>query len=277
MPDRTIRTTRAPRWGAAPLDLDRRLDALAGARPAKLPYKVEPQLALLVDRTPEGDAWLHEIKFDGYRLAARLERGKVSLLTRGGHDWTVKFPAVAAALMQLPVDTAYLDGEACHVREDGVTSFSGLQDDLGTGRIDRVFYFVFDLLHLDGRDLTSVPPEARKALLATLLDRAVSRTAKFPARRRSIHTWGSPILLRGKRPGNRLHRGARRGFASTWSWSGRRSQRSRLRSRGSSPCTGWRTGSLEGWPPHGVGVTQCRRYVRVGAQLGARAASSAGA
>src|SRR5260221_6739147 len=173
MPDQPLKSPRPPRRRrTAPLDLDRRLDALAGARAAKLPYKIEPQLAQLVDRAPEGDAWLHEIKFDGYRLAARLDRGKVSLLTRGGLDWTLKFPAVAAAVAMLAADTAYLDGEACHVRDDGVTSFSGLQDDLSTGRTDRVFFYAFDLLYLDGRNLTGVALEARKAELALLVERA---------------------------------------------------------------------------------------------------------
>ena len=81
---------------------------------------IEPQLCKLVEKAPTGDKWIHEIKFDGYRMAARIDRGQVQLLTRSGLDWTEKYPVTAAALAKLPVKTAYIDGELCSVRPDGV-------------------------------------------------------------------------------------------------------------------------------------------------------------
>jgi ATP-dependent DNA ligase len=74
-----------------------------------LPRWVEPQLSKLVEKAPTGPRWVHEIKFDGYRMAARIERGKVQLLTRSGLDWTAKYPATAAAFPKLPVKTAYIE------------------------------------------------------------------------------------------------------------------------------------------------------------------------
>jgi hypothetical protein len=127
--------------------------SVPGSRPGKLPDRIEPQLAQLVDSAPAGDEYLLEIKLDGYRLGARLDRGRVTLLTRKGLDWTAKFPVIASAVAKLPADAAWIDGGACHVEEDDRTSFSGLQDDLGSGRAERVWFFAFDLLHIDGADL----------------------------------------------------------------------------------------------------------------------------
>jgi ATP-dependent DNA ligase len=89
-----------------------------------LPSWVKPQLTKLVDQPPDGPEWLHEIKFDGYRMHTRLDRGTVRLLTRTGLDWTHKYPMIAAAVASLPAREAYLDGELCGVRPDGTTSFS---------------------------------------------------------------------------------------------------------------------------------------------------------
>src|SRR5829696_1872431 len=83
---------------------------------AALPIWIEPQLTQLVKEAPDGPDWLHEIKFDGYRMHARLDRGRVHLLTRKGLDWTHKYPGIAAALKTLPARQAYLDGELCGVR-----------------------------------------------------------------------------------------------------------------------------------------------------------------
>jgi bifunctional non-homologous end joining protein LigD len=124
-----------------------------------------------VDKVPEGDAWLHEIKLDGYRTAARIEGGKVRLLTRTGLDWTARFRPIAAALASLPVKTAYLDGEIAVLGPDGVTSFAALQDALSKGHSADLVYFAFDLLHLDGLDLTPLPLIERKAALKKLLGR----------------------------------------------------------------------------------------------------------
>src|SRR5712692_9790115 len=106
-----------------------------GPEQTGLPQWIRPQLTELVDAPPEGPEWLHEIKFDGYRMHARLDRGAVRLLTRTGLDWTHKYPAIAAAVASLPAREAYLDGELCGVRSDGTTSFSLIQNasDAGNG------------------------------------------------------------------------------------------------------------------------------------------------
>jgi bifunctional non-homologous end joining protein LigD len=139
---------------------------------AALPGFVEPCLATLADKAPEGARWLHEIKFDGYRIQARLEHGKVRLMTRKGLDWTVKFPTVAEAIARLPADTALMDGELVSEDKDGVSRFSLLQQDLKAGRHDRMVLYVFDLLHCDGMNLAPLPLTERKAALARLLARA---------------------------------------------------------------------------------------------------------
>src|SRR5450631_3207615 len=100
---------------------------VADSKNAAPPGWIEPQLCRLVKDAPSGDKWVHEIKLDGYRMAARIDCGKAQLLTRSGLDWTAKYPATAAALAKLPVKTAYLDGELCGVRPDGVTSFELMQ------------------------------------------------------------------------------------------------------------------------------------------------------
>jgi len=143
---------------------------LISARKAKLPDFLPPTLATLAATPPAGERWLHEIKFDGYRLEARIEAGRVRLLTRSGLDWTKKFgKAVPAALRDLPVGTAIIDGELVVETGSGASDFSALQADLSDGRDDRFIFYVFDLLHLDGYDLTRVPLEARKSLLAKLV------------------------------------------------------------------------------------------------------------
>jgi bifunctional non-homologous end joining protein LigD len=141
----------------------------AGGTKAKLSEFVPLSLATLYDQAPSGPQWLHEIKFDGYRMEARLDRGGVRLLTRKRQDWTHRFKPVAEAVAPLPAETALLDGEVVVEDERGISNFSLLQTDLKDGRTDRFAYYVFDLLHLDGRDLTAEPLNARKAALAHLL------------------------------------------------------------------------------------------------------------
>lgn len=126
----------------------------------------ELQLATLVSAPPEGPEWLHEQKFDGYRIVAELIDGRVRLLSRRFKDWTDHFPTVAAAVAALPVRRAILDGEVAAVQPDGRTSFQALQNG---GRGADVRYFVFDLLALDDDDLTARPLEARKDRLADLI------------------------------------------------------------------------------------------------------------
>jgi bifunctional non-homologous end joining protein LigD len=144
------------------------------ASAAALPQWIRPQLTELVDAAPEGDAWLHEIKFDGYRMHARLDRGSVRLLTRTGLDWTQKYPAIAEAVSLLDARQAYLDGELCGVGPDGITSFSMIQLASDAGNAAGLVFFLFDLLYVDGEDLTARPLIDRKTRLAALLSNVPS-------------------------------------------------------------------------------------------------------
>ncbi|MDP2410660.1 MAG: DNA ligase D [Pseudolabrys sp.] len=146
-------------------------------RGAALPDFVPPSLATLAENAPDSANWIHEIKFDGYRIQARLDGGKVKLLTRNGLDWTGKFATVAGAVADLPAETALIDGEIVVEDDDGVSSFSLLQQDLKAGRHDRMVFYVFDLLHLDGADLRQRPLSERKAALTELLKRAPAKGA----------------------------------------------------------------------------------------------------
>ena len=145
---------------------------LAGAKKGILPVFVEPSLALLAEKPPSGPNWLHEIKYDGYRMQARLDGGKVKLLTRKGLDWTKRFSSIAQALKALPLSSGLLDGELIVQDESGVSSFSGLQSDLKSGKHSRMAYMVFDMLYCEGTNLTGVPlverKEALQAVLSTL-------------------------------------------------------------------------------------------------------------
>lgn len=142
--------------------------AKKGRKP--LPDFIPPQLATLKAAPPAAKGWIHEIKFDGYRLQARIERGKVRLLTRSGLDWTDRFgTAVPAAIAALPAEQALLDGELVVEGAGGASDFSALQADLSENRSDRFVYYALDLLHLDGEDLTGRPLLERKAALEKLL------------------------------------------------------------------------------------------------------------
>lgn len=142
------------------------------ARRAAMPDGLEPQLATLADEAPQGDDWLHEIKFDGYRILARIKDGEVALLTRNGQDWCERFPELADTLASLPVYEALLDGEVVALASDGTSHFRRLQEALSRGRTASLVYQAFDLLHLDGYDLAEVSLEARKQALASLLEAA---------------------------------------------------------------------------------------------------------
>jgi DNA ligase D-like protein (predicted ligase) len=153
---------------ARPFGGGRRVETMA------LPGWIKPQLTKLVDQAPEGPDWLHEIKFYGYRMHARLDRGVVQLLTRTGLDWTRKYPAIASAVASLPARQAYLDGELCGVRPDGTTSFGLIQNASDTGNSDALVFFLFDLLHLDGEAIAPMPVTERKDRLRALLSDAGS-------------------------------------------------------------------------------------------------------
>ncbi|KAA2235555.1 DNA ligase D [Salinarimonas soli] len=147
-----------------------KLAAPKGARKALLPTFVEPCLAKLAEEAPSGSDWLHEIKFDGYRLQARIDGTTVGLLTRKGLDWTARFAPVADALRELGLGSALIDGELVVEDDTGVSSFSALQADIKAGRGDRLVFYAFDLLYLDGTDLRSLALRERKDLLIGALD-----------------------------------------------------------------------------------------------------------
>jgi bifunctional non-homologous end joining protein LigD len=140
-----------------------------GARPGHLPGFVEPQLATLVAAPPPGDEWLHEMKFDGYRILCRIDKGRITLWSRNGRDWTAQFPEIATTAARLPASQALIDGEIAVLLPNGTTSFQALQNALSAGRQGQLVYFVFDLLHQDGQDLTGAPLEARKRALEALV------------------------------------------------------------------------------------------------------------
>ena len=148
-----------------------------GATPAPdvpLPKFVEPQLATLVAAVPEGPGWLHELKFDGYRLFCRIDNRRISVLTRNAQDWSARFEVLTQAARQLPARQAIIDGEIVAFDDDGSHSFQRLQNSLRDGAAARLAYYAFDLLYLDGRDLRREPLIERKKLL----QRFISRGAK---------------------------------------------------------------------------------------------------
>jgi bifunctional non-homologous end joining protein LigD len=143
--------------------------SVAGARPGRLPEFIHPQLATLVEAPPEGEDWLHEMKFDGYRILSRIDKGRATLWSRNARDWTAQFPGIADALSRLQAKQGLLDGEIAVLVPNGTTSFQALQNAMSTGGQGELVYFVFDLLHLDGQDLTGAPLEARKHALEKLV------------------------------------------------------------------------------------------------------------
>ena len=136
---------------------------------ASLPtYK--PQLATLVDSPPESPSAYVELKLDGYRIGAFLAAGRVRLESRRNNDWTVQFRDVAAAVERLKAKSALLDGEVAALMPSGITSFQALQNTASAGA--KLVYFVFDLLHLDGEDISALPLEQRKEKLRLLIEKS---------------------------------------------------------------------------------------------------------
>lgn len=154
-----------------------------------MPEFVAPQLATLVEKPPAGEEWLHELKFDGYRMVCHLIRGKATFWSRNGKDWTEKFPNLAEALKALPATAAILDGEVVIVDKQGRSSFQGLQQAMGHGgkggkagggtKVPAFIFQIFDLIYLDGFSLKQTPLRERKAVLEQLL---ASAKAKSPLR-----------------------------------------------------------------------------------------------
>lgn len=147
----------------------RRIKDLPGARKAAMPEFVPPQLATLIDKPPSGDEWLHELKFDGYRLLCHLEGRQIRFWTRNRKDWTAKFANVGKAIKSLPVKTAIFDGEIVALDSAGRASFQRLQQSINKGGGSALIFHIFDLIYIEGFNLTRCPLHARKRVLAELL------------------------------------------------------------------------------------------------------------
>ncbi|MDR6536576.1 DNA ligase D [Variovorax soli] len=167
-----------PAAGPRPADKKPRRSGAApsmpeGAVKGPMPMKLAPVLATLVDKPPpRPDEWLFEIKFDGYRLLARIDDHGVRLITRNGHDWSARIPHLVEALTRMKLKPGWLDGEIVVVGEGGKTDFQALQNAFDSAKTRDIVYFLFDVPYYDGHDLTGVPLEARRELLKALLAKA---------------------------------------------------------------------------------------------------------
>jgi bifunctional non-homologous end joining protein LigD len=196
------------------------LSKIAGARKSPLPAFIEPSLASPCDRPPSGPKWIHEIKHDGYRIQARIDGAKATLLTRKGLDWKKRFPNIAPVLTRLGLTSALIDGEIVVEDEAGVTTLNNLQAELKSGRKDRFRYFVFDLMHCNGCDLTKAALSVRKELLHTIVS---GLTPDSPVRfSEHLEVDGPTMLAHSCRMGlegivsKRKDLGYRSGRSDTW-------------------------------------------------------------
>jgi len=176
--DRTLVPRKpATKQAAAPRTSRKRADK---ARKAPLPAQLQPQLATLVDSPPSGD-WHYEVKFDGYRILARIDGEDIRLFTRNGHDWSSKMPRQVAALRALGIDSAWLDGEMVVVGEHGAADFQALQNAFDSEHDERISYYLFDLPFLGGQDLRQLPLQDRRQTLQRLLEHDESEVLKYSA------------------------------------------------------------------------------------------------
>jgi bifunctional non-homologous end joining protein LigD len=165
-----------------------------GVKRGPMPHFVSPSLATLTDRIPTGDDWLHEIKFDGYRLQIHKEGINIRALTRRGYDWSKRFSSLTEAAWFLTCDSCVLDGEVIVATETGHSDFGALEDDLGKGRSDRFVFYVFDALYLDGWDLRNCRQDERKRVLETLLE--ISKGAESRILLSQTIAGGGPSLFK---------------------------------------------------------------------------------
>jgi bifunctional non-homologous end joining protein LigD len=166
-----------------------------GARRAPFPKQIHVQLATLVKEPPDDEGWIHEQKFDGYRMICFVRGGKVRFVSRNTQDWTGKIQSLVPQVAELPVEDAIFDGEVVVLDAQGVSSFQALQNAFGEQRTNRLVYFVFDLMYLDGYDLRGVPLEQRKTILESVLTGKRSKSAHI---RYSEHLDGPGTVLRKK-------------------------------------------------------------------------------
>jgi bifunctional non-homologous end joining protein LigD len=152
-----------------------------GALKAPMPATLPPQLASLASAAPTAGAWAYEIKLDGYRLMARIENGQVRLITRGGHDWSAKMPALVKALHSLKLQHTWLDGEIVVMGQNGTPEFNALQNAFDRSRTESITYFLFDLPYFEGHDLRATPLVQRRQLLKQLIDEHPHEHLRFSA------------------------------------------------------------------------------------------------
>ncbi|MGK0152511.1 DNA ligase D [Pseudomonas putida] len=174
--DRTL----VPRKPAAKKAAAPRRKTASKGRKLPLPAQLQPQLATLVDSPPSGD-WRYEVKFDGYRILARIDGDDVRLFTRNGHDWSGKMPRQVAALRALGIDSGWLDGEMVVAGEDGAADFQALQNAFDTEHDEHITYYLFDLPFLGGQDLRELPLQDRRTTLQRLLEHNESDVLKYSA------------------------------------------------------------------------------------------------
>jgi bifunctional non-homologous end joining protein LigD len=164
---------------------------------ANFPGFIEPALATAIDKVPSGERWIHEIKFDGYRVQVHLVNEAVKVFTRRGHDWTNRFQKVADDAWHIAAGSAIIDGEVVIPAADGTTDFSVLQNEL-KGKSTRIVLVAFDLLHLNGYDLRKLPPYERKALLKkTINDTDIQLSESFEIDGAEIFTHACKVGLEG--------------------------------------------------------------------------------
>jgi bifunctional non-homologous end joining protein LigD len=155
------------------------LSRVKGAKHKPMPRHYQAQLATLTRVPPEGSSWLHEPKFDGYRMFCRIADGKIRFISRNNQDWTDKFPSLVEAARHLSTDEVVLDGEVVVLDEKGISRFQLLQNAFGRKQPERMAYFVFDLLYLNGYDLTAAALEDRKSVLQSILDSRSSKSQRI--------------------------------------------------------------------------------------------------
>jgi bifunctional non-homologous end joining protein LigD len=136
---------------------------------AAFPGFIKPALAEQLSRPPKGEGWIHEVKFDGYRVQLHIANDAVKVLTRRGYDWTTRFKKIATDAWRINARSAIIDGEVVAPAADGVSDFSVLQKEIRAKRSDRLVMYAFDLLYLNGNDFRAVPLDDRKARLRDLI------------------------------------------------------------------------------------------------------------
>ena len=168
---------------------------LTGSKRSPLPPKLTPQLATLVDSPPPGDDWTYEIKYDGYRILARVDGSDVRLFTRNGNDWTSKLTRLATTIKSMRLPASWLDGEIVVLDANGIPNFGLLQNAFDDASMDRIVYYVFDVPYHAGLDLSAVPLLQRRALLKALIDGSPTAKVRYSE---SFDAPGAEVLAKAQ-------------------------------------------------------------------------------